>query len=280
VELIAAFGTNVRGTRAGTAIGFPAEKRSKFVRLWITRSRLRGPWKSGHPRGRLQKRFWITADGRSKCPLDGGDPEPELLGDHPEGRPGLTESNQLVTVNVNPRTTDAGSSPPCGGKSGTSPLDQNLPLELGEGADEMNQELPLRARAVEGLGDAHERDAHHVQLGQRVDHVSKTAEESVAPPDEERVELALPGVGHHPVEGGPLLPGTGDPVIDEGVHELPAPALDEGEGLVFLKARVLIETGDTDVPDDLEGAAMIHKGRTLERGSVSTGIDSGERRKS
>jgi hypothetical protein len=56
-------------------------------------------------------------------------------------------------------------------------------------------------------------------------------------------------------------------VIDEGVHELPAPAFDEGDGLVVLEPRALVETRDTNVPDGSEGS-VIHKGRTPESGSV------------
>jgi len=246
--MIADFGGNVLRARGERHVGFPGT-RSKIERFWISRLRLRGPWNSSRFGGPVQRRFWITWHRRRQRPLHSGHPKPEHLGDHSEGRPVFTKSKEFFTVYTNTRTTYAGSSPLGGGKPSTGPFNQDGLFKFRESRHEVNEELALRARAVEGLRHRGEAHAEGVQLRQGVHHVPQAAEQPVGPPDEEDVELALPGVGHHPVESRPLLPGARDPVVHEGVHEVPAPAFDERGGLVLLEPWVLVEAGDANVTD-------------------------------
>lgn len=123
------------------------------------------------------------------------------------------------------------------------PLDQDLPLELGERRHEVDEELPLGRRPVEGLGDRHEADAHRVEIGERVHHVAEGSEEAVAPPHDEDVELPLPRVGKESIQVGPLFTRARDAVVDVDLGKIPAASADQLLGLVLLKLRVLVEPG-------------------------------------
>lgn len=133
----------------------------------------------------------------------------------------------------------------------------------------MHREFALRGRAVEWLGHRREADAAGGKLGQGVDHVPHGPEGPVVPPDEQCVELALLCVEEPPVQLRPFLARAAGPVVDQGVREDPAPALDEGDGLVLLKARVLIEARDAKVTVDSELDAF-HKGYDGGSGTLST----------
>jgi len=140
-------------------------------------------------------------------------------GDLADGPAVLLELPCPISIDGNTRAADAGTATLRGGKPGLRPLDQDLPLKLREGRDEVDEELPLRRRPVERLGDRDETDSDRVEIGERFHHVAERSKETIASPHHEDVELPLLRVGKKSVQLGPLLTRTRDAVVEVEVSK-------------------------------------------------------------
>lgn len=199
-------------------------------------------------------------------PLDGARPDPELLGDDPNGQLVVTKSNQLVSVNINTRPTNAGTASSGGGDAGTGSFNEDGLFKLRHRRHQMQEKPAAWGGRVERLVHAGEVDAHCRKFVQGDDHVLQAAKQPVRPEDDENVKVPLPGVEEETIQLGAPLPGPAYAVVHEGIRELPAPALDEGGGLVLLKPRILIQAGNADVPSSSNG---VHEVRTFQNRSLS-----------
>jgi hypothetical protein len=94
-------------------------------------------------------------------------------------------------------------------------LDDRRLLELGQAAQELEQELPDRRGGVERLGGAPDRDAGRVQVVVGVEQGSEVPPEPVQAVDQDAAEAAVPGVGQQPPSGRALgeRDGAGDAVV-------------------------------------------------------------------
>ena len=121
----------------------------------------------------------LGGDGPGAQALVGVEPE-DLL----QVRCFLGVRDELVRVAVNPVAVRAGAAGPfsLGGLCGHAPgdtVDDGLPLELGEHAEELDEHPADGGRGVERLGRRHERHPGAVQLGEQGQQVGQAAGESV-----------------------------------------------------------------------------------------------------
>jgi hypothetical protein len=90
---------------------------------------------------------------------------------------------------------------------------RDLPLELGEGQQDIEGEPSHRGGGVELLGD---RDKRHLVPVEQLDHAGEVHQrpcQTVDLVDHDNVHLALGNVSQEKLEGRPLHGGTGDATI-------------------------------------------------------------------
>src|SRR5215213_1323222 len=75
------------------------------------------------------------------------------------------------------------------GKPGLGALADDVALELGKGAEDVEDELPAAGRGVDLLGEALEANALAVELSDRLDEVLQGAAEPIQPPHHQRVPV-------------------------------------------------------------------------------------------
>src|SRR4051794_32044051 len=94
---------------------------------------------------------------------------------------------------------------PGSGEAGEGPLPDDVPLELGQGAEDVEDELAAARRRVDGLLQAPEAHAAMAQVGDCLDEVLEAASEPVELPDHERIPG--PHVDQGSLQAGPLSLG-------------------------------------------------------------------------
>ena len=85
---------------------------------------------------------------------------------------------------------------------GPGPLADEVPLELGQGREDVEDQLPAAGRRVDALLEAPEADLPFLELPHGVDQVPDAAAQAVELPDDEGV--ALPEVCEGLIEPRPL----------------------------------------------------------------------------
>src|SRR5947199_2597394 len=131
--------------------------------------------------------------------------------------------------------------PPAGPRRGETregSLPDDVPLDFGQGPEDVEDELAAAARRVDGLLHALEAHPAVAQVGDRLDEVPQRPPEAIELPDHE--PIAGPQVGQGPLQAGPLGPGPAGLVS----IDLLAPRGLQG---IFLEVEVLIEGRDPGV---------------------------------
>jgi len=95
--------------------------------------------------------------------------------------------------------------------AGADPFDDQVALQLGDGADDDRDGPAQRAAGVDILPERDVLDIEPAELVQNVEEVLHRPGDPVRCPDQDDVEAAMAGVGHHPIETGPPGLGAGDP---------------------------------------------------------------------
>src|SRR5208337_854721 len=123
---------------------------------------------------------------------------------------------------------------------GPGPLADDVPLELGQGGEDVEDQLPAAGGRVDALLEASEADLPFLEMSHGLDEVPDAAAQAVELPDDEGV--TLPEVCEGLIESRPCGTGTTGLV---GEEPLAAGAI-QGVGL---EIEALLEGGDACIAD-------------------------------
>lgn len=169
----------------------------------------------------------------------------------------MPEPSGLPEVDLDLGPAELGATPLGCLKPSPGPLSNQLSFKLGHGGDDREREPPGRSRGVDAVGHGHEVHGHRPELVEGQDEVSDGPSEPVEPPDQDDVELAGPGVGHEPVQLGPLVLGTADAVVDVLTDDGPAPLLGQAAKTIELEIDRLVRGRDPGVQAAAAGVANV-----------------------
>src|SRR3990172_3225401 len=127
------------------------------------------------------------------------------------------------------------------GEPGHGALADEIPLELSERPEDVEDQLSGAGGGVDVLVEGTETDAARLELANNLDEVAKRPADAIELPDHERVALAR--VGERVVEAGPLRLRAAGHV---GADALAPRALE----LILLHVEVLVAGGDTGIADE------------------------------
>ena len=96
--------------------------------------------------------------------------------------------------------------------AGPDPLDDEVALELGDGADDDHHRAAQRAAGVEVLAEADELDLQVVELIEHLQEVADGPGDPVRGPDQHDLEAAAASITKELIETRPTRLGSGDPV--------------------------------------------------------------------
>jgi len=124
----------------------------------------------------------------------------------------------------------------------TNTLDDQAPFEFRDCADDHDDSAAQRAAGVDLFAEADVLDAEPVQLVEHIEEVLCGPGDPVRGPDQDHIEAAAAGIGHHLVQARPPGFCSGDPV---GVFldDLEAPLSRQLPQIVQLGLGVLVEAG-------------------------------------
>jgi hypothetical protein len=132
--------------------------------------------------------------------------------------------------------------------AGPDPFDDQVALELGDGADDDHHGTAQRAPGVDILAEADELDSQVVELVQHLEEVADGASHAVEGPDQDDVETVLAGIGQQLIKPGPLRLGSGDHVAIFMLDLVAALRRHLAE-VMELRLRVLIDGRDPHIKD-------------------------------
>ncbi len=143
----------------------------------------------------------------------------QYLGDLPPAPAGAAQLLDGIEVHGPPGSADGlaragaarGLHP---GQPGTYPVANQLPLELGEGGDEMHEEPARRGAEVDGLAEADHDAAGRRQLVEQHQQVPEAAAEPVEPEHQHLADGAGTGSGSEAVERRPARLRPAVPQVD------------------------------------------------------------------
>ena len=146
---------------------------------------------------------------------------------------------QWVTSDVTPFETGAP-------QAGTHPFDDQVALKFGDGADDDNDGPAQRPFGIDIFPELDELDLEPVQFVQYFQKVLHRPGDPIRSPDQNNIEPAMAGVGHHQIETGPFGLGAAGSIgvlVDDLIAALRS-HLAQVEQLCF---RVLIDSRDPHV---------------------------------
>ena len=88
--------------------------------------------------------------------------------------------------------------------AGADSFDDERPFQLGDSADDHDDGAAQRSAGVDLFPEADELDSDSVELVEHIQEVLHRPGDSVASPDQDNIEPAAAGIGHHLIEPGPL----------------------------------------------------------------------------
>lgn len=94
--------------------------------------------------------------------------------------------------------------------AGANAFDDQVALQLGDGADDDDDGAAERPAAVDVLAEGDEVDAEMVEFVEDLDEVANRSRQAIEGPDDEDVELAAAGVGQELIEAGATRLGARD----------------------------------------------------------------------
>jgi len=137
-----------------------------------------------------------------------------------------------------------------GGQAGDDAFADDVFLELGDGADDLEDELAGRGRGVEAVVVRDEVDPEGPELVQGDDQILERTAEAVEFPDQEDLELYLAGGREHGLEGRAFGVAAGRVLVDELFEDGPAGAGDVLPELVELHIDLLFVRGHPGIDGD------------------------------
>ena len=146
-----------------------------------------------------------------------------FLGYLRQGHPGATILNNLLSVNVEPSTTDLPSFKtrpphPC-----TNALDDDASLQFCH-CRHNDENCPTeRSLSIYRFSLAQELNSKPIQFVDGLEQVLRRTRQSFARPNEQYVELVSAGIVHHPVEFGSPRPDAREPVVGVLADDLESP---------------------------------------------------------
>ncbi len=105
--------------------------------------------------------------------------------------------------------------------AGADPLDNQVALQLGYGADDDDDGPTQRAGCVDRLAERDELDVRPVQFVQYFEELPYRAGDPIRGPDQDHIDAAAAGIPHQLIEPRPSGLASGDP-IGVFVHDLEA----------------------------------------------------------
>ena len=158
--------------------------------------------------GSFSRRSQVPIERRPGDPQRGADGR-DRVGRVLVQRPGL---GQLPRVQ-RPRPTSLAPPSACGLQARLGPLADQVPLELGQGPEDVKDELAAAGGRVDRLLEAAEPDLPRLQGGDRLNQVLERTSQPVELPDDEGV--AGPEEGERFGESGAFVLGTAGDVGEE-----------------------------------------------------------------
>jgi hypothetical protein len=124
--------------------------------------------------------------------------------------------------------------------AGAHPLDDQIPFQLGDGADDHHHRPPQRSAGVDIFPEADELDLEMIQFIQDLKEVADGAGQAIEGPDHDNLEPAMPGISQQLVEAGALCLRAAN-LVGVFLDDLVATLLRQLPQIVELRLRVLIE---------------------------------------
>ena len=109
--------------------------------------------------------------------------------------------------------------------AGAHPLHDKVALEFGDGANDDDDSPAQRAGGVDIFSERDVLDVEPVEFVEHIEEVLHRPGQSIRSPDQNGIELAAAGIGHHLMKAWPPGLGSGDPVsvfVDDGVAAPPS----------------------------------------------------------
>ena len=141
--------------------------------------------------------------------------------------------------------------------AGAHPLDNQVTFQFRNGADNHYHRPTQRAAGIDLLPETDELDVEMIQLIQHLKEVFYRSGQPIAGPDQDHVETAAAGIGHHLIETRAPGFGSADLVyilLDDLIVSLRGHLLE----IVQLRLGMLIQGGDSQV----EGGALHGRHKT------------------
>ena len=203
--------------------------------------------------------FWNTCRGgffwtRSRLAdhaMDGSAGSAIGLGELAEALPLMVIAQDAAAIELEGFAADVTAFELGAAHAGAHPLDDEIAFEFRNGADNHHHCPTQRAAGIDLLAKADELDVQMIQLIENFEEVFDGPGQPIGGPDQNHIEAAAAGIGHHLIQTRTPGFGTGDLVcilLDDLIVALSGHLLE----IVQLGLRVLIQGGDSQV----EGGAL------------------------
>ena len=135
--------------------------------------------------------------------VNGGAGDAMGLGDLVQALPALAIVENSVAIEDQRWAADAPAFQAGAPHAGAHPLDDQVAFELSDRSDDDHDGPAQRAAGVDLLAEADELDVEPVQLVEHFEEVLHRSGDPVRSPDQDDIEAAAAGVGHHLVQSWP-----------------------------------------------------------------------------
>ena len=149
--------------------------------------------------------------------------------------------------------SNPGASTTGGSEAGSGSLTDHFTLEFGDRRHDVEREASCRGARVDPVVEGDEVDAAGVKLVEREDEMSDAARKTVEPNHRHEVDTVPVDFGHHAVQFGTAVLGSGLRPIDELADDVPPPLLSGASKLVDLGFRMLVGRAAPGVERDPGG---------------------------
>ena len=117
--------------------------------------------------------------------------------------PALAVPDDGFAVESERRAADGPAFQTCAAHAGANPFDDQAAFELGDSSDDDHDGPAQWAAGIDLFAETDELDVESIQFIKHFEEVAGRAGDSIASPDENDVEAAAAGVGHHLIEPWP-----------------------------------------------------------------------------
>jgi len=168
------------------------------------------------------------------------------LGDLVQAHAAVAVSEHGGAIDIERMPADLAAFKPGPAHAGPDPFDDQVPLQLGDGADDHDDGAAERPAGVDVLAERDELDVEMVELIEDFDQVLHRPGQAVERPDQDNIEAAAAGVAEHLIEARAPSLGAADPV-DVLLDDLQAALSGQGSEVVELGLGMLIDGRDPHV---------------------------------